>query len=336
MSQNQTKVLTVSVAAYNAEKYLREVLNSFEGLDNIRKLEIFVIDDGGTDSSYSIAKEYEQNYPGIVHAIHKDNGGWGSTVNYSINHATGKYFKILDGDDFFVKENLDDFIDFLDESDTDIVISPYVSFLESDYKNTTLFDFNHNYTEKTKYDLNNLPYSIPLAMHSFAVKTNILQNNNIQLKEHCLYRDMEFTAKVIVFANTISFYENSVYSYRLGRDGQSVSKSSYIKHIDEHADIVYSILEISKAVGKGKKELLYELANGACTQQYNIYFYSTKTENVKKKLVEFDKYIKQYTDFYPIVRITTYIKLLRKTNFIGYHPIMMLVSIKRFFAKTKD
>ena len=67
------KILTISIAAYNVEKYIRCALNSLlicEDLLNL--LEIFVIDDGGSDSTLSIAKEYERKYPGIIYAVHKE------------------------------------------------------------------------------------------------------------------------------------------------------------------------------------------------------------------------------------------------------------------------
>ena len=59
------KILTVSVAAYNAQDYLKEVLDSFVDIPNMNKLEVFVIDDGGKDNSLNIAKQYEKKYPDV-------------------------------------------------------------------------------------------------------------------------------------------------------------------------------------------------------------------------------------------------------------------------------
>ena len=92
------KILTISIAAYNVEKFLRSTLNSLCEQTVIEDLEIFVVDDGSTDETLCIAQEYEKKFPDSFFAVHKENGGYGSTVNYSIAHATGKYFKLLDGD----------------------------------------------------------------------------------------------------------------------------------------------------------------------------------------------------------------------------------------------
>ncbi len=324
------KILTVSVAAYNAEEYLREVLDSFVGLSNINALEVFVVDDGGTDASLDIAKEYQERFPGVFFAVHKENGGWGSTVNYSIQHATGKYFRLLDGDDYFNKENLQQFITYLQNIDSDIIISPYVSFNDQDGSVVETVAADDSYEENREYILKDVKKRFPLAMHSITVRTSLLQENQIRLKEHCLYRDMEFTANILTLSETIMFYHRPIYYYRLGREGQSVSKLSYLKHIDEHADIVYTILEKSedpKAIDK--KKLLYNLAKGACVQQYIIYFYSRSIENAKRRLVTFDNKIKEYPIFYKALKLPKHISVLRDMNFFGYSLVMVLLTIKR-------
>lgn len=82
------KILTVSIAAYNVEKYIEECLIPFYNEKIVDALEIFIIDDGGTDNTMKIAKKYADEYPDTFKLIHKKNGGWGSTVNYGIEHAT--------------------------------------------------------------------------------------------------------------------------------------------------------------------------------------------------------------------------------------------------------
>ena len=90
----QEKLLTISVAAYNVEDYLDQALESLADPAYVNRLEVFVVDDGGSDQSLLIAKSYEEKYPDTFHAIHKENGGYGSTVNYSIAHATGELKQI--------------------------------------------------------------------------------------------------------------------------------------------------------------------------------------------------------------------------------------------------
>ena len=78
------KLLTVSVAVYNVEGYITQLLDSVVSAKNKNEIEVLVIDDGGTDNTLNVALKYQEQYPSVIHAIHKENGGWGSTVNYGI------------------------------------------------------------------------------------------------------------------------------------------------------------------------------------------------------------------------------------------------------------
>ena len=84
------KTLSISVAAYNMEKLIRQNLDSFVSSKYADEIEVLVIDDGSKDSTADIAREYEQKYPDTVRLITQDNSGPGSTVNRGMDNATGK------------------------------------------------------------------------------------------------------------------------------------------------------------------------------------------------------------------------------------------------------
>ena len=95
------KTLTITIPAYNAENYISKCIESLLAEDIRNQLEIIIINDGSVDSTGKIAKAYELKYPGIVQVVNKENGGHGSGVNTGISKATGKYFMVLDSDDWF-------------------------------------------------------------------------------------------------------------------------------------------------------------------------------------------------------------------------------------------
>ena len=101
-----SKILTVSVAAYNVEAFLKKTLDSCIIPEIMDDLEVIIEDDGSTDGTAALAQSYVDQYPSCFRLIQKPNGGYGSTVNRSIVEATGKYFKLLDGDDWFDQEGL--------------------------------------------------------------------------------------------------------------------------------------------------------------------------------------------------------------------------------------
>ncbi len=65
------------------------------------EVEVIIVNDGSTDNTEEIAKEYCQKYPNIVRLENKPNGGHGSAINRGLSVAKGLYFKVVDSDDWF-------------------------------------------------------------------------------------------------------------------------------------------------------------------------------------------------------------------------------------------
>ena len=121
------KILSISIAAYNIEKYICSTIESLINKDVIDKMEILIVSDGSTDNTVKIGKEYEKKYPGSIRVIEKKNGGWGSTVNTGIINAKGKYFKLIDGDDQAMTENLTEFIQYLEAIGVGYIVATDIS-----------------------------------------------------------------------------------------------------------------------------------------------------------------------------------------------------------------
>ena len=90
--------VTVIVPVYNAEASLRKCLSSICGQTH-GDLEILLIDDGSTDSSLSICREYADKDP-RVQVFHKDNGGVSSARNLGLKHISGEFVSFVDADDW--------------------------------------------------------------------------------------------------------------------------------------------------------------------------------------------------------------------------------------------
>lgn len=89
------KYITFTVPCYNSAAYMERCVDSL--LIGGEDVEILLIDDGSTDRTGEIADEYERNYPGIVRAVHKSNGGHGSGVNAGLHLATLKWWIRMTG-----------------------------------------------------------------------------------------------------------------------------------------------------------------------------------------------------------------------------------------------
>ena len=92
------KLLSIAIPCYNSQDYMRNCVESL--LPGGDEVEIIIVDDGSKDDTAVIADEYAAKYPGIVKAVHQENGGHGEAVNAGLRNATGLYFKVVDSDDW--------------------------------------------------------------------------------------------------------------------------------------------------------------------------------------------------------------------------------------------
>ena len=218
------KVLTVSIAAYNVSNYLDRALQSLiSSGETLDKLDVIIVDDGSKDNTAEIAARYQTLYPNSITVINKENGGYGSTINTSIRVARGKFFKLLDGDDWFDGEGLSQFVRFLEQSETDVVFTKYALHYEPELKREKIVEQSYPYDVVLPIESVNRQ-----CMHAFAVKTELIRDVSIQ--ENCFYTDAEFFIKAVSKAEQFVSIDCLVYCYRLGRNEQSVSYNSLIKH----------------------------------------------------------------------------------------------------------
>ncbi len=92
-------LFSMIVPVYNAETYLRRCLDSLIQEDLLDQYEILLVDDGSTDQSAAICKEYADKYSNIKY-FYKKNGGCSSARNYALPKAQGKYLVFVDADDY--------------------------------------------------------------------------------------------------------------------------------------------------------------------------------------------------------------------------------------------
>ncbi len=240
------KVLSISIAAYNVEQYLDQVLESLCVETVIEDLDILVISDGSSDHTVAIAKAYEKRYPQSIRVIEKENGGWGSTVNKGMELAVGKYFKLLDGDDWFYSENLEEFISLLKHSETDMVLSAFGMYDDAIQKVYAIK--NMPFQQGKQYDFEEVATQCDIQMHGFAVRMDIIRQAKIHIVDHCFYTDTQFVAELFSHVSTMEYYAKPIYCYRIGREGQSVSPTGLLKHMGDNMKVAEELLEYNKTL----------------------------------------------------------------------------------------
>ena len=314
------KTLSISIAAYNVEEILKNTLDSLVAPEIMDDIEVLIIDDGSKDNTAAIGKEFVDKYPNSFKVISKPNGGYGSTINAAIDAATGQYFKTLDGDDWYDTENLVRFVKDLKNMSADLILTPFTMVYEGTGEKQVI-SMDRKYQEKN-ITFEQLPEALysKIKMHSVTYKTSILKENNIRIGEHCFYTDIEYISFPIVYVNDVNFLDYSIYQYRIGLEGQSVSDEGFRKHYKDHLRVVDRILEfytINKENGlsKEKATFLFNILKALINTQYGIFFKLDNTEQTKHELIAFDTKLKQTNSMLYESAKGKRVVLLRKLKF---------------------
>lgn len=332
------KILTISIAAYNVEQYIGQALDSLIDERIIDDLEIFVVDDGGTDKTLEIAKRYAEKYPQSIFPIHKENGGYGSTVNYSIEHASGKYIKLLDGDDWFDTNGLAALVKALKTTSSDVVITNQIRIINNqrEHKTRELRFSIPPYGVERK--ISEIDITSPFSNGAICWRTEVVRRSGVQLPKHMLYTDQYWDTIPFVIADTISCYDLFIYYYRIEREGQSIALPSLAKHLPEAIFITTDLIRFYEKNKNCTNEqyMLLRVANWFNLQELQIMRQPLCREN-KKMFVSFDKEIRKisptaYKASGSIGKTGLLLRFIRITNYMGY---WMLVFIHKKLQKMR-
>ncbi len=322
------KLLSIAIPAYNVEKYLKDAIAPYLVLDAKGSLEVLIINDGSKDSTLQLAKQYEEQYPEMIRVIDKENGGHGSAVNAGIVHARGKYFKVVDGDDWVDAEVLDKVLKELVSLNVDMIATGYTVIYEETGQKEEVHISKVEYGKEYRFlDIcENIEH---IGMHSIIYRTKILQENQVRLDEHCFYVDVEYDLFPLKWVDTVIFYDDLLYQYRVGRPGQSVSMQSMIKNRNNHDRVIRRIMEWAE-----KENLLEPIRHyaekrleGMIDVQYLVLFNAGTGKKERKELVRYDTWLrKSNRSLYDSVTQRK-VLFMRKTGFWSYYFVKLLYKL---------
>ena len=239
------KILTIVIPTYNMQDYLRRCLDSLivQG-EQMKQLEVLVINDGSKDESSAIAQGYQDKYPDTFRVIDKENGNYGSCVNRGLKEATGKYFRILDADDWFDTNELHKFLIYLSKPlVSDVVLTNYVV-VKAKNRSSNVKPKSLKYN--VEYDIDGLSLKDDaeiLRMHSMTFRTELLKRIDLQLQTGISYTDIEYCYFPFKNAKTIIALDVNLYHYWIARDGQTMTPRVIVNKFSDFYSVTYRIVQ---------------------------------------------------------------------------------------------
>lgn len=218
--------ISVIVPIYNVEKYLKQCLDSII-TQTYQNLEIILINDGSTDQSLEICRQYAKRDQRII-LISQKNSGVSSARNAGLDIATGSFITFIDPDDWLADANsLTKLYNILVTNKSSVVVGNYNVFDDQINAYRLYSHDNHctNYTPKQWFQheqdaKGNLDFLFSTPW-SKLFKRKLFKN--IRFPIHKPTEDYYTMWKAYLLANQITYIDTPFYVYRFNLNGKTIS-----------------------------------------------------------------------------------------------------------------
>ena len=300
---NNPKV-SIIIPVYNSESLLTDCLMSVKN-QTLSDIEIICIDDGSTDNSFKILKDFS-NGDKRFKIFHQENSGAGFSRNVALEKVTGDFVLFLDSDDWIEKDTCEKLYNQAINLHSDLVLFDAVRHLPDNQS----MDLIHFLGEDSNKDFSSLSFDYKLVKNKvlnayFGViwskfyKSSFIFENNIKFPYHKLYNDVEFHVKSMLLAKRISYFPKIFYHYN--RIGQDSLQTLYVS--SSEAIVFYDVM-------CGIKDFLLE----------NNFFDEFKLEFIEFTFKEFERKLNEIDDEFKLQYFEK-IKLFLKSLNISAHDL---------------
>lgn len=300
------KEISVIIPVYNVDKYLKQCLDSVIN-QSFDFIEIICVNDGSTDNSLNILKEYAKK-DNRIKIINKINQGLGAARNTGLDFASGNYIFFLDSDDWIDENALELLYDKANSKDLDVLFFKLLNYLDLDNKfsKTNLYDhlcFQENHFSLKDYftfnDIKNNLFEIPVVAYSKLYRKSFLDDNNFRFPEGINFEDNEFFYDVFFNCKKAGFL-NLYLLYRRRHDDSITGKFNMTQ-----MDIIFAMNNTIKVFIKNDKydEFKREIINHSFS---NIMDWFNKTplefkeefyNKIKKYFIGFNELKEDFNDY---------------------------------------
>ena len=344
--RKEKKVLTFVICAYNEEKNLHRLFENLINQEN-QNFNIIFVNDGSTDNTLQIAKEYMIKNENCI-VISKKNTGLSDSRNMGIKYVKTPYFMYLDADDFLDRDTVDIIISKIksSEKELDILKINVKSVSEEEVivsrnKSVELQEVKGTEAIIALGFIDKL-YMLPTV---YVFRTEYFRSNNFSFEYGRYHEDYGLIPFTILLANNVTTTEETLYNYVLSKNSITRIKDNK-KAIKKAEDTLYfykqSMLAIdelrkndtSKRITKEvykKFKRLYTIGLIEKMKEMYIILQTEKNENIRKEIQEFFENIKKEKIYKNISGIE--VKDIIKRKLLKYN---MMLYLKKAVEKDKE
>ena len=231
--------VSIIVPVYNVENYLRQCLDSIIN-QSLKDIEIICVDDGSTDSSLDILKEYEK-MDSRIRIISKPNAGYGHSMNMGIDNVTGEYFGLVDSDDVIAADMYECLYKTVTDHDLDFVRSDHYRWFPTRESGKLSYCYATSDLYRTVFhplESDNLFARVvtPTGLY----KTSFIRENNIRYHETpgAAFQDQGFWFQTTALAKRVMFINKAFYYYRFDNESSSINSNKAVVAMDNEYELI--------------------------------------------------------------------------------------------------
>lgn len=260
--------LSVIIPIYNTEKYLEKCILSVINQD-MKDLEIILVDDGSDDFSPIICDKYALQY-NFIQAFHITNSGPATAKNIGYSYAKGEYISFIDSDDELMPNMYSRMLINAYQNQADIVCCSYKQIDENgitSHKEYSEKEYKLNQVEGLKHLLEkNMIYSqcwTKIYRKKIIEANNILFVDGLKTEEDFIYNLHVFLNSNIITIVDIPLY---IYTHR----ACSLSRAYFKSHLENfHKNMIFRLAQTNYEI-KTRFPQLSDICAAHCIQYYNL------------------------------------------------------------------
>lgn len=217
--KNMRKI-SVIIAAYNAEKFLSETLDSiFLQTMDCSEYEVIVINDGSSDTTLDILNSYKEHYSNLI-IIDKENGGPSSARNTGLDIARGEYIFFFDADDILESDALSSMYNTASSRNADLLIGKYDIFNHHTTIEVHTLDTLVTLEEIDKYNIDIL---WTFALWNKLFRRSLIEKYNLRFAPVSYSEDGVFVLEYLYHCNKVTGLDQIITHYRRFNNAGSIT-----------------------------------------------------------------------------------------------------------------
>lgn len=240
--------VSIIIPVYNTGKHIERCLNSIVNQTKKIDLEVIIINDGSTDDSENIVKQYIENYKEVLNIKYysKENEGVAQTRNFGIEKATSDYIMFIDSDDYIELKTLEILEKYI-KQDIDLIKFKLQRVDEND--NVVKEVDGPVFDKITGQEAFNKLYGEDVLLDSpcvYVIKKKLFTENNFKF-QRTYHEDFGLIPFIILIAKTVISIPEYLYKYVQAPD--SITRTEdYEKTIKKMEDVLFHYDNMLKTI----------------------------------------------------------------------------------------